>query len=56
MALDEPAENEQAIQSDGFDILVADNVLPYTSGNILDWVQAYGGEGFTIEPESGSCC
>ncbi len=56
MALDEPSENEQAVEVDGIDILIADDVKPYASGNVLDWVETYGDAGFTLQPESGSCC
>jgi Fe-S cluster assembly iron-binding protein IscA len=56
MALDEPRENEQPVHADGFEILIADEVKPYASGNVLDWVSAFGGEGFVLQPESGSSC
>ena len=56
MALDEPREGEQPFKVDGIDVLIGDDVKPYASGNVLDWVQAYGGEGFILQPESGSCC
>jgi Fe-S cluster assembly iron-binding protein IscA len=56
MALDEPSENEQTVEVDGIDVLITDDVKPYASGNVLDWVDAYGDEGFTLQPESGSCC
>lgn len=56
VALDEPREEEQTVPADGLDILVSDEVKPYASGNILDWVQAFGGEGFVLQPESGSTC
>ena len=56
VALDEPREDEQPFKVDGIDVLIGDDVKPYASGNVLDWVQAYGGEGFVLQPESGSCC
>lgn len=56
LALDEPEENEQTIEADGLDILISDDVKPYATGNVLDWVTALGGEGFILQPESGQCC
>lgn len=56
MALDEPKENEQTVTADGLDILISEEAKPYAAGNILDWVQAFGGEGFILQPESGSTC
>ena len=56
MALDEPKENEQTVEADGFDILIGDEVKPFVTGNVLDWVSAFGGEGFVLQPESGSAC
>ncbi|MBT4513378.1 MAG: hypothetical protein HOC20_14355 [Chloroflexi bacterium] len=56
MALDGPRENEQTIQADGFGILIGDDVKPFASGSVLDWVQAFGGEGYVLTPESGSSC
>ncbi len=56
MALDEPRKDEQTIQADGLEVLIGDDVKPFASGNVLDWVQAFGGEGYVIQPESGSSC
>jgi len=56
MALDEPKENEQTVEADGFDILIEDEVKPFAAGNVLDWVSAFGGEGFVLQPKSGSAC
>ena len=56
MALDEPREEEQTIPADGLEILVSDKVKPYASGNTLDWVQAFGGEGFVLVPEFDTGC
>ena len=56
MVLDEPRKNEQTIQADGLEVLIGDDVKPYAAGNVLDWVSAFGGEGFILQPESGSTC
>ena len=56
VALDEPKENEQTVEADGFDVLIADEVKPFATGNMLDWVKSIGGEGFVLRPESGGCC
>ncbi len=56
MALDEPKEDEQTVQADGFEVLIGDEVKPFASGNVLDWVSAFGGEGYVLTPESGPTC
>jgi len=56
VALDEPSENEKTVKVGEFEFLIGDEVKPYTTGNVLDWVKAYGGEGFVIRPESGATC
>lgn len=56
MALDEPRENENPVKVDEFEFLIADDVKPFASGLLLDWVKAFGGEGFVLQPESGSSC
>ena len=57
VALDGPQENEQTIAVDDLEILVGDDVKPYAVGNVLDWVTAFGGDGFIIQPANGqSCC
>jgi len=56
VALDEPSENEKTTQVDGFEVLIGDEVKPFASGNVLDWVKAFGGEGFVVRPESGAAC
>lgn len=56
MALDEPRENEDPVTVGSFEFLIADDVKPFASGQVLDWVKAFGGEGFVLQPESGSSC
>lgn len=56
MVLDEPREDEQTIQADGIEVLIGDDVKPFASGGVLDWVQAFGGDGYVLQPESGSSC
>ena len=56
MALDEPEGNEQPVQINGLDVLIAETVRPLADGNILDYVKKPDGEGFVIAPESGSGC
>jgi Fe-S cluster assembly iron-binding protein IscA len=53
LALDEPEENEKPVQINGLDVLISDEVKPFTDGNTLDYVKYPDGEGFVLTPESG---
>jgi Fe-S cluster assembly iron-binding protein IscA len=55
MALDEPEENEQTVQVDGLDFLIADFAQPFMDGSIIDYVELPDGEGFTILNGQASC-
>ena len=48
LALDELKENENTIQVNSIDLLVSDNVKPYTDGNTIDYIQSIDEEGFVI--------
>ena len=56
MALDEPEKDEQTIEINGIDVLIADVVKPFTKGNTLDYVKYPDGEGFVLAPEGGYSC
>ena len=57
LALDEPTENEQTIPVNGVDVLIADEVKPFASGNVVDYIESSEGKGFIVRSESGqSCC
>lgn len=55
LALDEPQDNETAIEINGIDVLISSDVRSFTDGNKLDYVTSQYGEGFTISGGS-SCC
>jgi Fe-S cluster assembly iron-binding protein IscA len=55
MALDEPEENEQPVQVNGIDVLVADFVRPYVNDAVVDYVKQTYGEGFVLTGAGGSC-
>ena len=55
MALDEPKENEQAVQVNGIGVLLEDMVKPFTEGTIIDYVKEPSGEGFVIGGAGSSC-
>ena len=57
LALDEPKENEDTINVNGIDVLIADEVKFTASANKIDYIESPLGEGFIITPKSGqSCC
>jgi Fe-S cluster assembly iron-binding protein IscA len=55
MALDEPEENEQPVQVNGIDVLVADFTRPFVEGTTVDYVKEKQGEGFVITGDGGAC-
>lgn len=55
LALDEPNENEAAIEINGIDVLISSEVRSFTDGNKLDYVTSPYGEGFSISG-GASCC
>ena len=57
LALDEPRENERPMEVNGIDVLIGEEVRPFASGNVLDYVESPAGSGFVLGPESGyTCC
>jgi Fe-S cluster assembly iron-binding protein IscA len=55
MALDEPEENEQPVQVNGIDVLVADFARPFVESTTVDYVRETRGEGFVITGAGGAC-
>lgn len=55
MALDEPKENEQPVQVNGIDVLIADFVKPFIDGITLDYINKPNGEGFIVTGAGGTC-
>ena len=55
MALDEPGDDEKALQVNGIDVLIADFVKPFVDGMTIDYVKLPHGEGFTIVGAGGAC-
>ena len=55
MALDEPEENEQPVQVNGIDVLIADFARPLVEDTTVDYITQGNGGGFTITGGEGSC-
>ena len=56
IALDELKENEETTRINGIDLLIADQVKPYSDGNKIDYVQSANGEGFVIDKPGQDDC
>ena len=48
LALEEPKENEKTIQVNGIDLLIIDDLKPYTEHSTIDYVDVPGRSGLTI--------
>ncbi len=55
MALDEPKENEQPIQVNGINVLVAEIAKHFVDNATVDYVREPYGEGFVITDSEASC-
>ena len=56
MALDEPEEDEQPMQINGVDVLIAEFAKPLVDGTTVDYVNQSYGEGFVINRAGGGSC
>ena len=56
LALDELKENEETTQVNGIDLLISDEVKPYSDGNTIDYIQSTDGEGFVIDKPGQTGC
>ena len=55
MALDEPEDQEQPVNVNGIDVLIADFARPFVDGKTIDYVKQPQGEGFIISGAGGNC-
>jgi len=55
LALDELKENEDVVTVNDIDLVIAESVLPYTRGNVIDYQDAANGRGFTINATASGC-
>ena len=55
MALDEPEDNEQPVNVNGIDVLIADFAKPLMDGTAIDYISQPQGEGFIITGAGGGC-
>jgi len=56
MALDEPNDEVGVRTVNEIDIMIAEDVLPFTENHILDYVKDAHGEGFSLAPVDGNDC
>jgi Fe-S cluster assembly iron-binding protein IscA len=50
MALDEPNDEVKTHTVNEIKIMISDEILPFTEGNMLDYVSDHRGEGFMMGP------
>jgi Fe-S cluster assembly iron-binding protein IscA len=56
LALEEPNNGENAIQVNGIDVLISDEVKNFAESVKVDYVSDLGQEGFSIGVEGQKCC
>ena len=56
LTLDEPYANEAAVEINGIEFLMTDDVKMYTDGMLVDYIRTSYDEGFTIERSGYSNC
>jgi len=56
LTLDESKNDEQSYTVNEIDLMIDENVLPYTQGNEIDYISNAYGQGFSIAPSAGSSC
>ena len=56
LALDELKENEETTQVNGIDILISDEVKPYSDVSTINYIQSTEGEGFIIDQPGQTGC
>ena len=56
LALDELKENEETTQVNGIDLLISDEVKPYSDGSTINYIQSTDGEGFVIDQPGQTGC
>jgi len=55
MALDEPDGNEQPVQVNGIDVLIADSDKSHVDSMTINYAKQPDSEGFVISGSRGSC-
>jgi Fe-S cluster assembly iron-binding protein IscA len=55
MVLDEPEENEQPVNVNGIEVLIADYAKPFVNGTTIDYVKQRFKEGFVITGSGDTC-
>lgn len=56
LALDEPKEAETVEKVSGLDFVIEAHVRPFLAGQSIEYMRNWRGEGFSIQPATGSCC
>jgi Fe-S cluster assembly iron-binding protein IscA len=56
LALEEPNEDEKAIQVNGIDVLIQDELKVYTDRSTIDYINGPGRSGFTISLDVRADC
>ncbi len=57
LALDETKNEDQIYTINDIELLIDDQVLPFTKGNEIDYINNAYGQGFSIAPTmGGGCC
>ncbi len=57
LALEELKEDQKSYTVNEVDLLIADEVMPFTDGNQIDYVDTQHSQGFVIAPMlSSGCC
>jgi len=56
LALDELNDAEQTLEVNEIKVLMDNQVKPFAAGQVIDYIQNAGGEGFAISPEMGDSC
>jgi Fe-S cluster assembly iron-binding protein IscA len=56
MALEEPKENEKTVIVNGIDLLIWDEIKPYTDKSTIDYIDDPEKSGFTIRLEGKCSC
>ena len=56
LVLDELKDKEQTVAVNGIELMIEENVLSFTRGHEIDYVNNAYAQGFSIAPTSGECC
>ena len=55
MALDEP-NDQKTYTVNEIELIISDEIIPYTNDTLLDFVSDIYGEGFRLGPANGESC